>query len=70
MFVASTAIHVLELSFFIILQQNIDTVTAERFENVGEEDSIKIETEQHYIHLVQTVKCEQGVSVVCWCVLW
>jgi hypothetical protein len=56
--------------FLIILQQNIDTVTAERFENVGEEEWIKIKTEQHYIQLVRTVKCEQGVSVVCWCVLW
>jgi hypothetical protein len=60
----------LELYFLIILQGNIDTVTAERLENVGEEDSIKIETEQHYIQLVQTVKTEEEVSVVCWCVLW
>jgi len=36
--VASSAIHILELSFFIILLENIDTVTAERFENVAEED--------------------------------
>ena len=28
--------------FLIILQENIDTVAAERFENVGEEDCIKI----------------------------
>ena len=52
---ASSAIHILELSFLIILQQNIDTVTAEGFENVAEEDCIKIETEQHYIQLVRTV---------------
>jgi len=53
----------------IILQENIDTVTVERVENVAEEDCIKIETEQHYMQLVRTVKCEQEVSVVCWCVL-
>jgi len=56
--------------FFITLQENIDTVTAERVGNVAEEDCIKIKTEEDYIQLVQTVKCEQGVSVVCWCVLW
>ena len=67
---ASSAIHVLELSFFDNLQENVDTVTPEKFENVGEEDWIKIKTEQHYIQLVRTVKCEQEVSVVCWCVLW
>ena len=61
----------MELSFFfIILQENIDTVAAERYENVGEEDCIKIKTEQHYMQLVQTAMCEQEVSVVCWCVLW
>ena len=69
-FVTSSVKHTLELYFLIILQQHIDTVTAERFENVAEEDCIKIKTEQHYIHLVRTVKCEQEVSVVCWCVLW
>jgi hypothetical protein len=52
----------------IILQENIDTVTVEGFENVGEEDSIKIETEENYIQLVRTVKTEEEVSVVCWCV--
>jgi len=69
-FVTSSVKHTLELYFLIILQQHIDTVTAERFENVAEEDCIKIKTEQHYIQLVRTVKCEQEVSVVCWCVLW
>jgi hypothetical protein len=49
----------------IILQQNTDTVTAERVANVGEEDSIKIKTEQHYIQLVRTVKTEEEVSIVC-----
>ena len=67
---ASSAKHTLELYFLIILQENIDTIKAERFENVAEEDCIKIKTEQHYIQLVRTVKCEQEVSVVCWCVLW
>jgi hypothetical protein len=54
----------------VILQQYIGTVTVERVENVGEEDCIKIKTEQHYVQLVRTVKGEQEVSVVCWCVLW
>ena len=67
---ASSVKYTLELYFLIILQQNIDTVTAEGLENVAEEDCIKIKTEQHYIQLVRTVKCEQEVSVVCWCVLW
>jgi len=70
MFVAISAVNILELHFFFILQQNIDTVTVERVENVGEEDCIKIKTEQHYIQLVRTIKTEEEVSVVCWCVLW
>ena len=62
---------ILELSFLILLQENIDTVTVESVENVGEEDCIKIETEEEfYVQLVRTVKCEKEVSVVCWCVLW
>jgi len=56
--------------FFIILQENIDTVTVERVENVVGEDCIKIKPEENYIQLVRTVKIEQEVSVVCWCVLW
>ena len=57
--------------FLIILQQNIDTVIAERDENVGEEDCIKIKTEEDCIEvLVRTVKCEEEVSVVCWCIFW
>jgi hypothetical protein len=60
----------LELFFSILLQENIGTVTGERVENVGEEDCIKIKTEEHYIQLVRTVKSEEEVSVVCWCVLW
>ena len=66
----SSAIHILELYFLIILQENIDTVAVERVENVGEEDCIKIKTEQHYIQLVRTIKTEEEVSVVCWCILW
>ena len=55
--------------FLIFLQQNIDTVTIERVDNVGEEDCIKIKTEEDCIEeLVRTVKIEQEVSVVCWCV--
>ena len=57
--------------FLIILQENIDTGTVEGVENVGEEDCIKIKTEEDCIEeLVRTVKSEQEVSVVCWCVLW
>jgi hypothetical protein len=53
----------------ITLQEKIDTVTVGD-ENVGEEERIKIETEQHYIQLGWTVKGEQDLSVLCWCVLW
>ena len=72
LFVASSAIHILELSFLlIILQQNIDTVTVEKVENVGEEDCIKIKTEEDCIEeFVRRVKSEQEVSVVFWCILW
>jgi len=56
--------------FLIILQQNIGTIKAEIVENVGEEDCIKITTEEYIIQLVRTVKTEEEVSVVCWCVLW
>jgi hypothetical protein len=45
-------------------------VTVEGVENVGEEDCIKIKTEEDYIQPVGTVKSEQEVSVLCWCVLW
>jgi hypothetical protein len=55
--------------FLINLQEKIDTVT-EGVENVGEEDCIKIKTEEDYIQLVRTVKSEQEVSVVCWFILW
>ena len=48
--------------FLITLQDKIDTVTVEGVENVGEEDCIKIKTEEDYIQLVQTVKSEQEVS--------
>ena len=69
---ASSAIHILELYFFLmIVQENIDTVKVERVENVGEVDWIKIKTEEEFcIQLVRTVKSEEEVSVVCWCVLW
>ena len=46
----------------IPLQKKIDTVTVEGVENVGEEDCIKIKTEEDYIQLVRTVKSEQEVS--------
>jgi hypothetical protein len=46
-------------------------VAVEKVENVGEEDCIKIKTEEElYMQLVRTVKCEEEVSVVCWFVLW
>ena len=53
--------------FLITLQQTIDTVTVEGVENVEEEERIEIKTEEDYIQLVQTVKTEQEVSVLCWC---
>jgi len=45
-------------------------VTVEGVENIEEEDCIEIKTEEDYIQFVQTVKCEQEVSVLCWCGLW
>jgi delta-aminolevulinic acid dehydratase/porphobilinogen synthase len=54
----------------VILQENIDTVTVGRVDNVGEEDCIKIKPEADYIQLVRTIKTEEEVSVVCWSVLW
>ena len=39
-------------------------------ESVGEEDCTELKTEQLYVQLVRTVKCEQEVSVLCWCILW
>jgi hypothetical protein len=69
--VASSAVHILKLDFLnMILQENIDTVTVETVGSVGEEDCIKVKTEEDYIQLVRTVKTEDEVSVVCWCVLW
>ena len=50
--------------FLIPLQEKIDTVTVEGVENVGEEDCIKIKTEEDYVQLVRTVKSEQEVSVL------
>ena len=50
--------------FLVTLQEKIDTVTVEGVENVGEEDCIKIKTEEDYIQLVRTVMSEQGVSVL------
>jgi hypothetical protein len=49
----------------ITLQEQIDTVTVEGVENVGEEDWIDIKREEDYIELVRRVKCEQEVSVLC-----
>ena len=65
MFVVSSAIHIFELYILILLQENIDTVTAERFETVGDEDCIKIKTEENCIQLLGTVKREDEVSVFC-----
>jgi len=54
----------------ITLQETIDTVTVELVENIEEEEHIEIKTEEDFIQLVRTVKIEQEVSVLCWCVLW
>ena len=51
--------------FLIILQENIDTVTVERVEKLGEEDCIKIKTDEDFIQLVRVIKTEQEVSVLC-----
>jgi hypothetical protein len=50
--------------FLLPLQEKIDTVTVEGVENVGEEDCIKIKTEEDYMQLLRTVKSEQEVSVL------
>jgi hypothetical protein len=63
--VATSASHVLESIFLILLQENDDTVTVERVECVGEEDCIKTETKEDCIQLVRTVKSEEEVSD--WC---
>ena len=64
--VASSAVHILELSLVLItLQEKIDTVTVEGVENMEEEDCIKIETEEDFIQLVRVLKTEQEVSVLC-----
>jgi hypothetical protein len=55
--------------FLIILQENIDTLKVERVEDVGEEDCMKIKTED-WIQLIRTIKTEEEVSVVCLCILW
>jgi hypothetical protein len=55
----------------MISQENIDTVTAERVENVEAEDCIRIKTEEEFcMQFVRRVKSEEEVSVVWWCVLW
>jgi hypothetical protein len=68
--VASICVHILGLFFYFFLQGQIDTVKVEGVGNVGEENWIEIKTEEDYIKLVSRVKCEQEVSVLCWCVLW
>jgi hypothetical protein len=69
--VASSAIHILELSLFLInLQEKIDTVTVGGVENVEEEDGITIKTEEDYTQFARVIKTEQEVSVLCWCILW
>jgi hypothetical protein len=63
---ACSAVLILELSFVdSFLQEQVDTVTLEGVESVGEEDWIEIKTEEDYIELVGRVKCEQEVSVLC-----
>jgi hypothetical protein len=42
-----------------MLQEKIDTVTVEGVEKLGEED---------YMQLVHTIKNEQEVSVLYWCI--
>ena len=54
----------IRIIIFIILQEKIDTVAVEGVENVGEEDCIKIKTEEDFIQLVRVIKTEHEVSVV------
>jgi hypothetical protein len=69
--VASNAIHILELSLFLInWQEKIDTVTVGGVENVEEEDCITIKTEEDYTQFARVIKTEQEVSVLCLCILW
>jgi hypothetical protein len=61
----------LELSMFLItLQEKIDTVTVRGVENVEEEDSITVKTEEDYNESVRIMKTEQEVSVLFGCILW
>jgi hypothetical protein len=53
--------------FLINLQERITTVTTEAAGNAGEEDSIKIKTEEDCAQLAATIKAEEEVSVLCWC---
>ena len=62
--VDSSAIHIFELSFLITLQERNGTVTVEGVENIEEEDSIKIKTEEDYTQFVRVIKSEQEVSVL------
>ena len=57
----------IRIMFFLLitLQEKIDTVTVGGVESVGEEDCIKIKTEEDFIQLVRVVKSEQEVSVLC-----
>jgi len=59
----------IRIVFLITLQEKIDTVTV-GVESVGEEDCIKIKTEDDFIQLVRVIKTEQEVSVLCSCVMW
>jgi hypothetical protein len=52
--------------FLITLQEQIDTVTVEGEDNVGEEDWVEIKTEEDYIDLLGRVECELEVSVLWW----
>jgi hypothetical protein len=63
-------IFIFFIYIYITLQKKIDAVTEEGVENVREEDRIKIKTEEDYMQLMGTVKIEQEVSMLCWCVLW
>jgi len=63
--VASSAMHISELFFFITLQEKTYTVKEEGVDSVGAEDCIKIKTEENFIQLVRVIKTEQEVSVLC-----
>jgi hypothetical protein len=68
--VAISGIPTLKSNFLVFLQESDGTVTVESVVSVGEDDCINTETEDKCIQSVRTIKTEEEVSVLCWCILW